>query len=164
MDLGITDFIILVIIVASAIYGAFKGIISQIVSIISLFLGVWCSFRFSNLIASYIKGLFEIGETAVYIVSFIAILVIVIILGNFLGKGIEKIVQFSMLGWLNRLLGVLFCAIKSVVILSIIVYVINYINKTWNLIPDSIFSDSYFYPHLTNLSEKIFPYMQNLVS
>ncbi len=164
MDLGVTDFIILIIIVASAIYGAFKGFISQIVSIISLLLGVWCAFKFSNLIASYIKDLFSIGETAVYLVSFVAILVVVIILGNFLGKGLEKILQLSMLGWLNRLLGILFSAIRSVVILSILVYVINFINKSWNLIPDSIFSGSYFYPHLTNLSEKIFPYLQNLVS
>lgn len=164
MDLGLIDFIILVIIAASAIYGAFKGFISQIVSILSLFLGVWCAFKFSGLISSHIKSLFSMGETAVYLASFIIILAVVIILGNFIGRGIEKIVKLSLLGWLNRLLGILFCAIKAVVVLSLVVFVINYINKSWSLIPAEWFSGSIFYPHLSLLSEKIFPYLQSLVS
>ncbi len=164
MDLGLIDFIILVIIVASAIYGAFKGFISQIVSILSLFVGVWCAFKFSGMISSQIKQLFSLGETAVYLIAFIIILAVVIILGNFIGRGIEKIVKLSLLGWLNRLLGILFCAMKAVVILSLVVFVINYINKSWSLIPTEWFSGSIFYPHLSLLSEKIFPYLQSLVS
>ncbi len=163
MEFTITDYIILIIIVTSAIYGAFKGFVSQIVSIISLLLGVWCAFKFSNMVASYIKDIFSIGETAVYIISFTIILIAVIVFGNFLGKGVEKIVQFSMLDWLNRLLGILFCSIKSVVILSLIVYVIKYINKSWHLIPDSLFANSQLYPHLVELSNKIFPYLQSLM-
>lgn len=164
MDLGLIDFIILVIIVASAIYGAFKGFISQIVSILSLFAGVWCAFKFSGMISSQIKQLFSLGETAVYLIAFIIILAVVIILGNFIGRGIEKIIKLSLLGWLNRLLGILFCAMKAVVILSLVVFVINYINKSWSLIPTEWFSGSIFYPHLSLLSEKIFPYLQSLVS
>ncbi len=164
MDLGVFDFIILIVIIASAIYGAFKGFISQIVSIASLFVGVWCAFRFSNIVASYIQKVFSFGETAIYIISFIIILLAVMILGNFLGKAIEKIVHLSLLGWMNRLLGILFCSIKTVVILSIIAHMVNYINNAYNLIPDSAFASSKFYPQLINLSEKIFPYLQSLVS
>ena len=163
MNLDIIDIIILLIIVISAIYGAFKGFISQLVSIVSLLLGVWCAFKFASYVSGYIKNLFAIGETAVYIIAFIIILLVVIILCTFIGKGIEKIVSFTMLNWLNRLLGILFCAIKSVVIMSIVVFLLNYADKTWDLIPNSLFSNSIFYPHLEGLSEKIFPYLQSLI-
>jgi membrane protein required for colicin V production len=164
MDLAILDFILLVIIFASAIYGAFKGFISQIVSIASLLLGVWCAFKFSDFAALQIKKYFEMGETAIYIASFILILVLVIIAGNIIGRAIEQIIHFSLLGWLNRLLGIIFSAAKWVIIMSLIAYVINYINASWHIIPDSFFAGSHFYPQLTALSEKIFPYLQSIVS
>lgn len=164
MDLGILDFIILIVIIASAIYGAFRGFISQLASIVSLLLGVWCAFKFSGFAASHIRELFEIGETAVYIVAFIIILVLVIIVGNLIGKAVEKIIHFSMLGWLNRLLGILFSAMKWVIIMSLIAYVINVVNGAWHIIPDKFFAGSHFYHHLTNLSHKIFPYLQSIVS
>lgn len=164
MDLGILDFIILIIIISSAIYGAFKGFISQLASIASLLLGVWCAFKFSGYAAAQMKELFEIGETAVYIVSFIIILVIVIIIGNLIGKAVEKIIHLSLLGWLNRLLGVLFSAMKWVIVMSLVAYVLNVINGAWHIIPDKFFAGSHLYPHLTNLSHKIFPYLQSIVS
>lgn len=164
MDLGILDFIILIIIFASAIYGAFKGFVSQIVSIASLILGVWCAFKFSDFAALQIKKYFEMGETAIYIASFILILVLVIIAGNIIGRAIEQIIHFSLLGWLNRLLGVIFSAAKWVIIMSLIAYTINYINASWHLLPSDFSTGSKFYPQLTSLSQKIFPYLQSIVS
>ena len=164
MDLGILDFVLLTVIIASAIYGAFKGFISQIVSIASLIFGVWCAFKFSDFAALQIKKYFEMGETAVYIASFILILILVIVAGNIIGMAIEMIIHFTLLGWLNRLLGILFSAMKWILIMSLIAYVVNYINASWHLIPDSFFEGSKFYPQLTGLSEKIFPYLQSIVS
>lgn len=165
MNFGVVDFVILIIIISSAIYGAFKGFISQIVSIVSLLLGVWCAFKFSGFIAAEIKEIFSIGESTVYIISFIIILILIMILGKFLGKVLEGIIKFSMLGWLNRLLGVLFSTIKTVVILSLIVFVLDYINQMWHLFPkDDAFAGSVFYPELTKWSKKIFPYLQSLLS
>lgn len=164
MDLGILDFIILIVILASAIYGAFKGFISQIVSIASLLLGVWCAFKFSDFAALQIKKYFEMGETAIYIAAFILVLVLVIIAGNIIGMAIEKIVHLSLLGWLNRLLGILFSSIKWIIIMSLIAYIINYIYDSWNLLPDSFPGKSQLYQQLTNLSEIIFPYLKSMVS
>ena len=163
MDFGIVDLIILVVIIASAILGAFKGFVSQLVSIAALLLGVWCAFKFTPHIANTVQNLFPIGETAVYIIAFVIILLVVMVLCNFAGKGIEKIMTLSMLGWLNRLLGIVFSAAKAIIIMSLIVFALNYADKAWEIIPDSWFKGSIFYPHLTGLSEKLFPYLQSLL-
>ena len=86
MDFGIVDLIILVVIIASAILGAFKGFVSQLVSIAALLLGVWCAFKFTPYIANTVQNLFPIGETAVYIIAFVIILLAVMVLCNFAGK------------------------------------------------------------------------------
>lgn len=163
MDLSVIDIIVLVIIIACAIFGAIKGFISQIVSILSLIAGIWCACKLSELLAKYIKEWFAIGENSVYIISFIAILVVVIILGHFIGRGIEKIVRLSMLSWLNRLLGFLFAAAKVVLILSVIVYIIDYIDKAWNLIPESLAQGSLFYSSFLKISKTFFPYLQGII-
>ncbi len=161
MDLCLIDLIITAIIVLSAIYGAFKGFIAQLTSIVSLLLGVWCAFKFSTILAEEMGELFSMGESAVYIISFIIILVIVIFLANIIGRGIEKIIQFALLGWLNRLLGILFTTAKFLILLSLVVYLINYMNSNiTTVIPQEYLNESRFYPALTELSQNIFPYLQ----
>ena len=164
MDLGLLDFIILIVIIACAIGGAFKGFISQLVGIVSLVLGIWSASKFTPYVTEQLKSLIPAGETVIYIVAFLTILLVVMLLCTFIGKGIEKIVHFTLLGWLNRLLGILFSVVKCVIILSLVTFLINYLDKAWNIFPDSMFSGSALYPYLTELSEKIFPYLKEILS
>ena len=53
-DLSVIDIVVAVIITACAIFGAIKGFISQIVSIVSLILGIWCACKLSELLARYV--------------------------------------------------------------------------------------------------------------
>ena len=163
MDLSVIDIVVAVIIIACAIFGAIKGFISQIVSIVSLILGIWCACKLSELLARYVEEWFSLGESAVYIVSFIIILVVVIILCHFIGKGIEKIVRLTMMNWLNRMLGFLFAAAKVVIIMSVVVYILDYIDNAWNLIPEGLSGKSLFYSAFLKISHTFFPYLQSII-
>ena len=144
MDIGALDIIILVIIAASAVWGIFKGFVRQIVSIAALLLGVWCAFKFTAYLSAQAKELLSlsIAQNTLHIIMFVVIFILVMILAHFIGKGIEGIVKLSMLGWLNRLLGFLFGALKATIILSVAAYLINYINNMLHIIPQDIFSGS----------------------
>ena len=154
------DIIILTLVTLSAIWGAFKGFVSQIVSIAALIAGVWCAFKFSRCFTGWFKDLVPGGEHTLYVIAFIVIMIIVIIIGHFLGKGIESIVKISMLGWLNRLLGVVFAALKTIVILSIIVYLIDYINGAWHIFPGQYTGGSKCYQALGKIAANLFPYLK----
>lgn len=161
MDLTVPDYVILIAVVAAAIYGAIKGFVAQIVSILSLILGVWCACKFSEYIAKYVKEWFTVGDSVIYIISFVIILIVVILIGHFIGKGIEGVVKLSMLGWLNRLLGFIFAAIKTMIILAVIAYVINYINGMWHIIPQAKLNASPLYCNLIKFYKWLFPYLEN---
>ena len=104
------DIIIAVIIVGAAIWGAFKGFVKRAISIAGVLLGIWCGFKFSAWLATQTKELLSLSmaQDTLEIIAFAVIFLVVLILTHFIGKGIEKIIKLSMLGWLNRLLGFLF--------------------------------------------------------
>lgn len=165
MDLPIIDIVILLIVLASAVWGIFKGFVAQIVSILALIFGVWCAFKFSNYCSAEIKNFFSLAtaQSTITIIMFVIILLLILILGRFIGKGIEGVIKLSMLEWLNRALGFVFAALKAIIILSLIIYVLDCFNNTWHFIPKETLQTSKGYLFLNNFSAKLFPYLQNIV-
>ena len=93
-----------------------------------------------------------------------AILLVVMIVSHFIGKGIEKIIKLSMLGWLNRMLGFLIGALMATILLSVVAYIVNYANNLLHIIPEGTFSDSQGYTLLLNFQQKIFPFLEKIFS
>lgn len=158
------DITILVIILAAAIWGIFKGFVRQIVSIVSLLLGVWCAFKFSAWLSAQARELLSLSmaQNTLQVITFAVIFIIVVILTHFIGKGIEGIVKLTMLGWLNRLLGFLFGALKAIILLSIAAYLVNYLNSMLHIIPENILDGSKGYAFLEHFHRNIFPFLQKI--
>lgn len=166
MNIGVLDILIMVIVVASAVWGTFKGFVRQIVSILALVLGVWCAFKFTAFLSSFIMDMLSlsIAQNTLHIIMFVVILIVVIILANLIGKGIEGIIKLSLLGWLNRLLGFVFGALKAVILLSLLVYIINYLNSVVEIIPKEIFASSKGYALLQQFHSNFFPFLEKIFS
>lgn len=165
MNLPIIDITILVIILASAIWGIFKGFVSQIISILALIIGSWCAYKFSNYVSKEIIEIFSlsINPTTLQVIMFIIILIIVLLLGALLARALEGVVKISMLDWLNRLLGFIFAALKTIIILSLFAYIVESLNETWHIIPQETLNASKSYQLLSGFSAKLFPYLQHIL-
>lgn len=161
--MGTVDIIILVIVLAGAVVGAFKGFISQFVSIASLILGIWGASSFTPAAAGYLKEFLKMSETTLHIVCFVILLLAIIAICGIIGRGIEKIIHLSLLGWLNRILGLIFAAMKVVIILSLLTVLVGYVQKTWGALPENMFAGSQLYPHLTDIADKFCPVLQSLL-
>ena len=160
------DIIIVAIVIVAAIWGLFKGFISQVISIVALLLGLWCAGKFTEPLTSKVYEWFNlnIAQNTLHIILFAVIFILVIILVHLIGRGIEKLVQLSLLGWINRLLGFVFGALKAVVILGIAIYAINYLNNTLNFIPKEFLTNSKGYGFLLRFTQDFFPFLHNLFS
>lgn len=166
MNIGIIDIIILVAIGASAVWGLFKGFITQIVSILAFVLGVWCAFKFTDFASAYVKEMLSltIEQDTLHIIMFVLILIVVMILSNLVGKAIEGIINLSMLGWMNSLLGFIFGGIKATVILSLVVYVVNYANSIFKAIPKDVLANSKGFTFLQEFHSNFFPFLEKFFS
>lgn len=162
--MNIIDIIILLCFVPAIINGLRKGLIAQVVAIISIILGVWLSFKFSSLVSGWLAGWFDGASPAILnIVAFVVILVVVIFALFALGKIIEASIKIIMLGWLNRLLGLLFALLKCTLIIGLVIIMFNSINSSLNLVSEDTLSGSVLYPPFKEMAYSIFPYLKELL-
>lgn len=161
--MNILDIIILICFIPALVQGLRKGFIAQIISIVSILLGVYLSFQFSTALSVWLAQYIEGSEQVLKIVSFALILVGVMAGLTLLSKLLEKIVRFVMLGWLNKLLGVLFSFLKCALIVGLVIMAFNSLNNSFNFISEEELAKSVLYPPLKDLAYTVFPYLKDML-
>lgn len=162
--MNILDIILLVCFIPAIISGLRKGFIAQVVAIISIVLGVWLSVKFATLAGSWISQWIEASPQLINIISFAIIFIAVAVLLFTIGKLIEATIKIIMLGWLNKLLGVLFSMLKCILIIGFLIIVFEAINDTFGLVPESYLSDSLLYTPFRDIADSVFPLFKELLS
>lgn len=162
--MNILDIIILVCMVPAIIQGLRKGFINQAISIISLIAGVWLSANFADVVATWLSGFLTASEQAIKIMSFVIILAGVMIGLSLIGKLLNTIIQFIMLGWLNKLLGAAFSIIKCILILGVVAMIFEGVNNTLNIVSAEYIEQSSLYGVVKSAANIIFPYIKSLLN
>lgn len=162
--MNVLDIILLICFVPAIITGIRKGFIAQVISIISIVAGVWLSFRFSELLTGWLSQWIHTSHALLQIIAFIIILIVVILAFTALGKLLEATIKIILLGWLNRLLGVIFAILKYVLIIGLILVAFDWINSELGLVRKSVLDSSVLYRPLINAADTIFPYFKGLLS
>lgn len=160
--MSILDVILLICFIPALIQGLKKGFISQVISIVSLIAGVWMSFEFSTAVSVWLAQYVEASEKLLKIASFAIIMIGVFIILGIVGKSLEGILKFVMLGWLNRLLGVVFAFIKTGLVIGIVIILFNSLNNSLNLVSEETLAQSVLYPPLKDMAYTIFPYLKEI--
>ena len=161
--MNILDIIILICFIPALIQGVKKGFIAQVFSIVAILLGVFLSFQFSTALGVWLGQYIEGSEQMLKIVSFALILAGVMVGLTLLCKLIEGFIKFIMLGWLNKVLGVLFSMLKCALIVGLVIMTFNSLNNTFNFISEEELAKSTLYPPLKNLAYTVFPYLKDML-
>ena len=161
--MSIIDIILLICFVPAVINGIRKGFISQVISIVSIIAGVWVSYEFSTIVAEWIGQYIQASENVLHLVAFALIMVGVFLLLALLARLIEKLVNFVMLGWLNKLLGVAFALIKSGLIIGLVIMAFNSLNNNFHLVNEQLLADSTLYTPLKDIAYTVFPYLKSMI-
>lgn len=121
------DLVILAVIVISAIYGYYKGILSQLGSIAGVFLGIICCRLFGDVFASFLTETFAGSTTTAASTEFLnnVIAHVLIFVLAYLGMRIvasmmSKVLSTIKLGIINRIGGAVFAPIQWLVMLSLL--------------------------------------------
>jgi membrane protein required for colicin V production len=161
--MNILDIIILICMTAALIEGLVKGFISQAISVISLLVGIWASSRFAGMVCEWLSQYISGSEQTLHIVAFAIIFIVVILILGLVGKMLEKIISFVMLGWLNRLLGAALALVKCMLILALLATAFNAMNEALHLVNPDTFAESQLYPTVRNFADIVFPYLKTLL-
>ena len=161
--MSIIDIILLICFVPAVVNGIRKGFISQVISIVSIIAGVWVSYEFSTIVAEWIGQYIQASENVLHLVAFALIMVGVFLLLALLARLIEGLVNFVMLGWLNKLLGVVFALIKSGLIIGLVIMAFNSLNNNFHLVNEQLLADSTLYTPLKDIAYTVFPYLKSMI-
>lgn len=162
--MNILDILILLCFIPAVYKGITKGFVKQIIALFSLILGVWLSFKFTNALCLLLSDYLHVGDSVLTIIAFALILIGVIFVMNIIGKLISVTIKFVMLGWLDKILGILFSVLKVGIIVGLIIILFDNFNNTLKLVNTSYLNSSILYNPLRELIYKVFPYLKELIS
>jgi membrane protein required for colicin V production len=154
------DIIFLIVFIWSAYRGITRGFVVMAASLAALIVGIWGAIRFSSFTYGVLSKNFELKIQYLSLVAFALTFILIVILIHLLAKLIERLLKAVALNFLNRLAGLLFGIIKTAFILSVILVVINTIDKKLPIIPEEHKKNSLLYEPLSKLAPAIFPYLK----
>ncbi len=138
------DLVFVALLVMAVIKGYTKGFIIAIFSLVALIVGIAAAMKLSAVAASWLGSSIHAGTRWLPVIAFILVFVAVALLVRLGAKAIEKTVELAMLGWANRLAGILLYIVLYMVVLSIALF---YAEKI-HLIADKTIADSKTYPFI----------------
>ena len=157
--MGIIDIIILIFIILMLILGFRKGFIISLTSLVALILGIYLAIHFSNFASELLKANFDVSATYLPILSFAITFLIILIGILLLGKLLEKLVDMVGMGFLNHLAGAVLGVIKSVLILSVIFFVITIADPNEKLITPKAKHESLLYKYIAGIVPTMMKWM-----
>ena len=144
-----TDIVLLVFLLWGAVWGFYKGLISQLSSLVGIFIAFYVSVKyytpFANLINNYIDS--KMSRMYISITAFVILFLLMIVIIYLLSKQLEKLTKAMHIGSLNHLAGGLFGLIKWAFILS---FTLLLITKFGEEIDHTLinFHNTWLYNHL----------------
>ena len=148
--MNLFDIIVIVILGYCLIRGIFRGLVKELSSIIGVFGGFYAAYTYYPVLA---KPLSKWITNAGYlnILSFLIIFCGVFIIISILGIIINYLLKIVFLGWLDRVSGAMFGAMKGILIVSVLLIALTaFLPKGTPVIKDSLLS-----PYVTLVSEKM---------
>lgn len=122
------DIVLVVLVVLAIVKGFQRGLIVGVFSFVAIIVGLAAALKLSVFAARYIGEAVKISDAWLPIVSFAVVFVIVVLLVR-LGAGmLQRSVEWTMLGWVNRLGGIIFYICLYVLVYSVILFYASQVN------------------------------------
>ena len=121
----IIDILLLVPLLWFAFKGLKNGAVMEFVHLAAIVVGVFVATRFSHFLAQYLQLESEYAGIMYFAITFIAVVAMLFLAGYIL----EKFINAIALGWLNRVLGLVFAVAKTILIMSMLIFYFNKIDR-----------------------------------
>lgn len=151
------DIVIVVILILSMVMGFINGLVKEVASLAALILGIWGAIKFSTFTAEKLYDYFDMTGQYVGIIAFLITFGIIVVIIHFIGILADKVIDAVSLGFVNRLLGIAFGLLKSVLIMSVFFVVLNAIDTRRPFLPKERIEESMFYNPISDIAPVIFP-------
>ena len=116
------DFLAIGLIILSIIKGFKNGLVVAVFSLLAFIIGLAAALKLSAVVAEYLGTNTNLSQRWLPILAFAIVFFVVILLVRLGAKAIERGLRMVMLGWLNKLGGIVFYLLLYFFIYSIILF------------------------------------------
>lgn len=155
------DIILVIPIIWFAWKGFKKGLIIELASLAALVLGIFAAWHFSDYTEGILTEKFDLQSEYLHIIAFALTFIIVVVITHLIGKLLESVVKMVMLGFVNKLAGLVFGTLKIALVLSGIFYILSMTDLSENLISKETKEKSLLYEPVASLIYIIMPVVED---
>ncbi len=124
----ILDIVVAIILILAIIKGYQRGLIVGVFSFVAIIIGLAAAIKLSAVVAGYIGRAVKVSDHWLPVISFAVVFLVVLLLVRLGAKAIQRTVEIGMLGWVNRIGGIIFYIIIYVTVFSIILFYADQMN------------------------------------
>ena len=154
------DLVLGILLLIAAIQGFRKGFIIELASLAALILGIWGGIKFSDFTANFITKHTGYHSQHLSTIAFIVTFIAIVILIHILAKMLDTVVKAVFLGFLNRLAGIIFGVLKFAVILSVLLLLFDDIDENVHILPAKQKEESKIYTPMKQVVPTLFPFIK----
>ena len=118
------DIVIGILLVYGLVRGIFRGLMEEVASIIGIFGGIYGAVFYYPAAADFLRRWIS-DRAYANILGFLLVFAAVFIVVSLLGVLIKYLLNIASLGWFDRLCGAAFGTIKSILIASVLLFVLT---------------------------------------
>lgn len=118
----LVDIIVFILCLLALFKGLSNGLVLAVFSLLSYFIGLAAALKLSSVVAVYLGNQFNVAQRWLPFVAFALVLLLVTFLVRLGAKVVEGFFRVAMLGWLNKLGGVILYLLIYLFIFSIILF------------------------------------------
>ncbi len=154
------DLVFLVLLVLAIIKGYRRGLIVGLFSFIAIIIALAAAMKLSIIAAGYIGEAVKISSKWLPVISFAVVFILVVLLIRVVANLIQKTVELSMLGWLNKLGGIIFYLAIYILVYSVVLFYAEQVK----LIQESAIQKSVTYSFVQPWGPKVIEGFASIVS
>ena len=116
------DLIFAVLMVLAVIHGYRRGLIAAVFSFVAIIIGLAAALKLSSVVANYLSHSVNVSNRWLPVISFLIVFIVVVLLIRLGAKAIQKLTETMMLGWVNRLGGIILYSAIYITVFSILLF------------------------------------------
>ena len=151
------DIILCIPLVWGLYKGFTKGLIIEAASLVAFGLGIWGGIHFSEVVATKIREWFSWESTYLPIFSFALTFLLIIITVYFIAKLIQHMIDGMALGAINKIGGAVFGSLKFALVISVVIFVLNAIEKSYPIVSFEAKKGSLLYGPIGRIAPMLIP-------
>ena len=162
--MAILDIILLLCFIPAIVTGISKGFVKQVIDLVAILAAAWAAFQFSKMLGPWLGQYITLDPSILNVVSFVLIAIVVAVLLHLVGALITNAMKALSLGFVNRLMGLIFGVLKVALILGLLILLFETLNSSLQIVKPEATANAVVYNALKNAANAIFPILKAFVT